>query len=117
MKGNSSHFGGYNSAESSSIGVVRSETEVSISKDEHTSIPTTGKPNSVTIIKRDGKIEQERYYDGNGEPYLDIDYSDHGNPKKHPEVPHEHTWDKLPNGKYKRNGWRKIQWQKMNYWN
>ena len=23
----------------------------------------------------------------------DIDYTDHGNPKEHPKVPHEHTWD------------------------
>lgn len=23
----------------------------------------------------------------------DIDYTDHGNPKEHLKVPHEHTWD------------------------
>ena len=28
--------------------------------------------------------------------------SDHGNPKEHPEVPHEHTWESN-NGKPKRN--------------
>ena len=28
--------------------------------------------------------------------------SDHGNPKEHPEVPHEHTWE-YNNGKSKRN--------------
>ena len=25
--------------------------------------------------------------------YRDVDMSDHGNPKEHPEVPHEHTWE------------------------
>jgi hypothetical protein len=24
---------------------------------------------------------------------LDVDHTDHGNPKRHPEVPHEHEWD------------------------
>ncbi len=30
-----------------------------------------------------GDIILERYYDGNGNAYLDIDYSNHGNPKTH----------------------------------
>jgi hypothetical protein len=32
----------------------------------------------------------ERYYNQEGMAYLDIDYTDHGNPKMHPNVPHEH---------------------------
>lgn len=43
----------------------------------------------------DGIVHQERYYDKDGNPHLDIDYSDHGNPKKHPVVPHEHNWTRL----------------------
>ena len=30
------------------------------------------------------------YYDEDGNAYLDIDYTDHGNPKTHPIVPHQH---------------------------
>ena len=30
------------------------------------------------------------YYDAKGNAYLDIDYSNHGNAKLHPNVPHEH---------------------------
>lgn len=32
-------------------------------------------------------------YDKNGHAQKDIDYTDHGNPKEHPKVPHEHKWD------------------------
>ncbi|MFT8352731.1 hypothetical protein [Clostridium saccharoperbutylacetonicum] len=57
-------------------------------------IPTTGKPNSVTQkVDEDGNIIQERYYDGDGRASKDIDYTDHGNPKQHPNVPHTHKWD------------------------
>ena len=28
-----------------------------------------------------------------GRAKKDIDYTDHGNPKDHPKVPHEHFWD------------------------
>ena len=41
-------------------------------------------------------------YDSEGKAYRDVDMSDHGNPKEHPEVPHEHTWE-YNNGKPKRN--------------
>lgn len=33
----------------------------------------------------------------------DIDYTDHGNPKEHPKVPHEHTWDWSDPNKPKRS--------------
>lgn len=52
----------------------------------------TGRPNSVIKVIFCGKIESERYYDRNGRVYLDIDYTDHGNPKTHPNVPHIHLW-------------------------
>ena len=107
MKGNSQSFSGYNKAGSTSVGIVKHKTEIEI--DKHKKIPTTGIPNSVTIIKRNGKTETERYYDSNGNPELDIDYTNHGNPKTHPEVPHEHTWIRNPDGTYKRDKWRKIR--------
>ena len=57
-------------------------------------LPTTGTPDSVTQ-KYDaaGNLVTERYYDSNGNALRDIDYTDHGNPKAHPKVPHEHDWD------------------------
>lgn len=37
-------------------------------------------------------------YDENGNADLDIDYTNHGNPKQHSKVPHRHdwTWKALP---------------------
>ena len=43
----------------------------------------------------------ERHYDSNGNAYLDIDYSDHGNSKNHPIVPHEHLID-MNDGQFRR---------------
>ena len=103
MKGYNSDYGGggsssdgsvngedFNSAGSNSVGQVDS---VTITADVH-SVPTTGDANSVSKNYKDGKLDSERYYDGDGNAYLDIDYSDHGNPKTHPIVPHQHhiTW-------------------------
>lgn len=76
----------YNSAGSKSINNVIYKT---ITKDKK--IPMKAKSNSVkTKLGNGGKILQERYYDSHGKAYLDIDYTDHGNPKMHPHVPHEH---------------------------
>ncbi len=57
---------------------------------------------SVDILDADGSIKTRRWYDSNGKAYRDVDMSDHGNPKEHPEVPHEHKWE-YNNGKPKRN--------------
>lgn len=62
----------------------------------------TGKANSVIKVVFCGIIETERYYDKFGRVYLDIDYTDHGNPKTHPVVPHIHTWT-YENGKFTHN--------------
>ena len=40
-----------------------------------------------------GKVITRRYYDKNGNADLDIDYTNHGNPKTHPKVPHRHDWN------------------------
>lgn len=77
----------YNVAGSSSVGQVDSVQTLS----EAHSIPTSGSPNSVTRNYRNGSLCTERYYGGDGKPYLDIDYSDHGNPSTHRTVPHEHS--------------------------
>ena len=88
MKGNGTLF---NTAGSSSIGEVDSKTKVTGAH----SIPMQGASNSVTqLYDNNGNLVQERYYGEDGNAYLDIDYSDHGNPKTHPTVPHQHhiTW-------------------------
>ena len=69
MKGNGESF---NTASSSSIEQVDSKNVVN---DNH-NIPMSGEPNSVTQSCVDGKLIQERYYDSDGNAYLDIDYSD-----------------------------------------
>ncbi|WP_332692980.1 hypothetical protein [Halalkalibacter lacteus] len=65
------------------------------------SLPTTGKAHSSKDKIKDGKVEQRRYYDKNGKADVDIDYTDHGNPKLHPKVPHRHDWI---------NGKRSLKW-------
>ena len=74
---------------------------------KHTSVNknpgTYGEANtSVDILDAEGNIKTRRWYDSDGKAYRDVDMSDHGNPKEHPEVPHEHTWE-YNNGKTKRN--------------
>jgi len=53
-----------------------------------------GKPNSsVDILDKNGKIKTRRWYNSKGNAYRDVDMTNHGNPKKHPEFPHVHIWD------------------------
>ena len=46
-----------------------------------------------------GKKVQERESDENGDPTVDTAYTDHGNPKEHPNVPHKHIWRNGKRGK------------------
>lgn len=57
-------------------------------------LPVEGEtPDPVTEqYDKSGKLIRRRYYDGDGKVEKDIDYTDHNNPKKHPQVPHEHKW-------------------------
>ena len=51
-------------------------------------------PNSsVDIVDKNGNVIRRRWFDSEGKAERDLDYTDHGNPKQHPEVPHEHIWD------------------------
>ncbi len=94
MKSNSESF---NNAGSSSVGQVDVINKVN---NKH-SLPLNGTPNSVTKNYKNGKLHSERYYDESGSAYLDIDYTDHGNSKMHPDVPHQH---KIINGKRQKKG-------------
>ncbi len=63
---------------------------------------TRGMPNSsVDILDKYGNVKTRRWYDSTGKVYRDVDMTNHGNPKTHPEYPHEHLWD-WTNGKAKR---------------
>ncbi len=57
----------------------------------HISLKGLGVPNSVTKKIVAGCVVTERYYDEKGEAYLDIDYSNHGDARSHPKVPHLHS--------------------------
>ena len=95
----------FNPAKSKSVKIVET---VNVSHDKHR-VPVTAEPNSVYITIIQGKLHSERYFDSAGNPYLDIDYTDHGNPKIHPVVPHEHTIT-MKDGTFIRNKkWRNIQ--------
>lgn len=48
---------------------------------------------SVDILDDQGNIITRRWYDSNGNAYRDVDMTNHGNSKTHPEYPHEHTWN------------------------
>ena len=58
------------------------------------SLPTKGSARSSRDQMINGKLKQRRYYDKNGAPDMDIDYTNHGNAKLHPKVPHRHDWIK-----------------------
>ncbi|MCM1523229.1 MAG: hypothetical protein NC120_02115 [Ruminococcus sp.] len=88
---------GYNPAKSKSI---RHVIYVSQLQGAH-SMPMSNSQNSVVQNYIGGKLITERYFGENGKPYLDIDYTNHGNPKMHPTVPHEHSI-KFVNGEIKR---------------
>ena len=52
-----------------------------------------GKPNSsIDILDKQGNLKTRRWYDKDGRAYRDVDMTNHGNSKMHPEYPHEHKW-------------------------
>ena len=61
-------------------------------------LPTVSKPNSSMDIVDDGNVIRRRFFDKNGNVTKDVDFTNHGNPKLHPEVPHVHEWQWI-NGK------------------
>lgn len=95
----------YNTANSQSVKQVDHIQTLS----EVHSIPIVSSPNSVTRNYRNGSLYTERYFGENGKPYLDIDYSNHGNPSTHKNVPHEHIIEFDTNGKMHRRKETGIQ--------
>lgn len=66
-------------------------------------VPPDAEPNSVFDNYKDGKLESRRYYGKTGKPRLDIDLTDHHNPKEHMVVPHYHDWFDIEDNKIKRD--------------
>lgn len=59
-----------------------------------------GEPNSsIDILDKDGNVLTRRWFDENGNATRDVDMTNHGNSKQHPEWPHEHFWSYDSNGK------------------
>lgn len=65
----------------------------SLGNPNNNNLPLKSKPNSKKTLYKNGKKIRDRYYDERGYAEKDIDYTNHGNPKEHPKVPHEHKWD------------------------
>ncbi|MFD1425582.1 DUF4244 domain-containing protein [Kroppenstedtia sanguinis] len=65
-------------------------------KDRHTEtnekLPVKSDIHSSKDLVKDGKLVRRRYFDEHGRARMDIDYTNHGNPKQHPKVPHRHDW-------------------------
>lgn len=61
---------------------------------ERVRFPDEANPGSVyMLIDEDNSFIQKRYFGDNKKAIKDIDYTDHGNPKRHPIVPHAHDWN------------------------
>ncbi len=68
-----------------------------------------GDPDStVDIARKDGTIMTRRFYGAEGKATVDIDTSDHGNPKEHPFGAHAHEWYVDEDGKLKRGEAREL---------
>ncbi|WP_155965288.1 hypothetical protein [Streptococcus ruminantium] len=76
--------------------------------DNHSSVynkaPIQYTPNSSLDILDEvtNEIRTRRYYDSNGNVLRDVDMTDHGNSKLHPEYPHEHSWEITLDGQLRR---------------
>ena len=61
-----------------------------------------GEPNSsVDIVDSNGRLKTRRWYNENGQATRDVDFTNHGNSKLHPTVPHEHHFEYNPDGTFK----------------
>lgn len=72
-------------------------TSKSTSINGHGNLPYRGTPGGY-LRSPDGS--KERWYGDNGFPVRDRHYTDHGNPSKHPWVPHDHDWEQKPDGNW-----------------
>ncbi|MCD2349063.1 hypothetical protein LQK79_20625, partial [Clostridium guangxiense] len=70
------------------------------------SLGTKGDPNSVgREYDKNGNLTKERWYGEDGRVVKDRHYTNHGNPKLHPKVPHDHDWGYDENGNWTPGPW------------
>ncbi|MGY0374242.1 hypothetical protein [Clostridium sp. JNZ J1-5] len=48
---------------------------------------------SLDQVNESGETIMRRFFDDLGRALRNVDFTNHGNPKEHPIVPHVHTWD------------------------
>ena len=79
----------------SNLGQEIDITPSSIHKEVHIKAEIHGEPNSsIDILDSEtGEIRARRFYDVNGDVYRDVDMSNHGQSKDHPEFPHAKVKD------------------------
>jgi len=53
----------------------------------------------VDITDEHGFVLKRRWFGSDGKAVREIDFTNHGNPKTHPEWPHEHIWRYDSDGK------------------
>ena len=77
---------------------LKAQKDMSVTQE----MPNGHRPNSVVDKVKDNIHIQRRYFGRTGKPRLDIDLTDHGNPKQHPIVHRYHGWRESQNGKMDR---------------
>ena len=102
--------GRYNFCSSKLVGKV----DCVVREEKYNKIPLHYYPNVVVKKVVNDRVISERYYNENGDVYLDIDYTNHKNPKTHPVVPHMHRWEKGLDGRFYRGHWEKLIWAQKN---
>jgi len=69
-------------------------SDLGVSIVEGNKLDIRGNANTVNVlVDSDGGVTQVRIYGPDGNAFIDIDNTDHGNPSTHPIVPHVHFWD------------------------
>lgn len=64
-----------------------------------------GKPNTQYDYYQNDLLKSSRITNANGIPIQSIHYTNHGNSKIHPVVPHNHDW-----------GWQDGEWREFSKW-
>ena len=69
------------------VEVFRNRLGKTVPAEEKRNLPKNGEPDTTSLKWKNGKIDQGRTYDKNGNPYYDYDLND----KRNPNIPQRHT--------------------------
>lgn len=81
-------------------GVIDTESEKDLPTYNH-----PGQPNSRYNYYKNGLLKKSVWTNSNGVPIKSRHFTNHGSPKAHPVVPHDHDW-----------GWRDGKWTEFSEW-